>query len=253
MKVITILSLIFCIVFSANVIAQNPQTEKGLKILFIGDSVTDGNWGGSGKSSERNHWDQNHIFGHGYMYQCAAYYTGNYPENDYKFYNRGISGNTLSDLEARWQEDVLNINPDVLSVLIGINDVSSCINESGSFDFKKWDRKYRNLLDRTLAQHPDLKLILCAPFVSETESMKKNGQWEKYDLLTRQCAAVVQKIAADYNAIYLPFHILFDNLTAKYPEVPASYWLWDGIHPTAAAHQLMADMWIREFAQLVRK
>ena len=98
----------------------------GLKILFIGDSITDGNWGsGDGKpSSERTLWDMNHIYGHGFMYLCASHYLGEYPQYEYEFFNRGISGNSLYDLEKRWQEDVLDINPDVLSILVGINDIN---------------------------------------------------------------------------------------------------------------------------------
>lgn len=73
----------------------------GLKILFIGDSITDGNWGsGDGKpSSERTLWDMNHIYGHGFMYLCASHYLGEYPQYEYEFFNRGISGNSLYDLK----------------------------------------------------------------------------------------------------------------------------------------------------------
>ena len=94
----------------------------GQRVLFIGDSITDGNWGnscGTAKpSSERTLWDMNHIYGSGYMYLCATYYQGNYPEKEYEFFNRGISGNTLEDLEKRWEADVIDMKPDVLSVLI---------------------------------------------------------------------------------------------------------------------------------------
>ena len=101
------------------------------KVLFIGDSITDGNWGNScgmpTSSDERSQWDMNHIYGSGYMYLCATHYQGNYPEREYEFFNRGISGNTLADLQARWQKDVLDINPDVLSILIGTKDRKSVV------------------------------------------------------------------------------------------------------------------------------
>lgn len=96
--------------------------------MFIGDSITDGNWGNSDGSAQpssvRNHWDMNHIYGSGYMYLCASYYQSNYPEQEYQFFNRGISGNTLNDLKNRWKEDALAIHADVVSVLIGTNDVN---------------------------------------------------------------------------------------------------------------------------------
>ena len=136
------------------------------KVLFIGDSITDGNWGNScgmpKPSDERSHWDMNHIYGSGYMYLCAAHYQGNYPEREYEFFNRGISGNTLSDLQARWQKDVLEINPDVLSVLIGTNDVSQFLDQDqddAAFDFDKWEATYRQLLSEARKQNPDLKLV----------------------------------------------------------------------------------------------
>ena len=111
--------------------------QSQTRVLFIGDSITDSNWGNSGgtaqPSAERSHWDMNHIYGSGYMYLCATHFQGHYPEQEYDFFNRGISGNTLNDLKNRWQQDVIEIKPDVLSILIGTNDVSQFLdkNETG--------------------------------------------------------------------------------------------------------------------------
>lgn len=100
---------------------------SGPRVLFIGDSITDGNWGNAcgmpKPTAERSLWDMNHIYGSGYMYLCASHYQGDFPEKEYAFFNRGISGNTLRDLEKRWEEDVIGMKPDVLSVLVGTNDV----------------------------------------------------------------------------------------------------------------------------------
>lgn len=109
-------------------LAGNIAYPAGPRILFIGDSITDGNWGNSDGSAQpsaaRNHWDMNHIYGSGYMYLCASYYQSTYPEREYQFFNRGISGNTLNDLKNRWREDALAIHADVVSILIGTNDVN---------------------------------------------------------------------------------------------------------------------------------
>src|SRR5208283_3317346 len=86
----------------------------GSRILFQGDSITDGNRG-------RNA-DPNHILGHGYQFIIASEFAGHFPELNLTFVNRGVSGNTVSDLAARWQKDTLDVHPDVLSVLIGVND-----------------------------------------------------------------------------------------------------------------------------------
>ena len=84
-----------------------PMYGQGLRILFIGDSITDGNWGNSDgsamPSAGRNLWDMNHIYGSGYMYLCASYYQSKYPGKGYEFFNRGISGNALADLEKLYR------------------------------------------------------------------------------------------------------------------------------------------------------
>ncbi len=213
------------------------------KILFIGDSITDGAWGLSSKpSSERNQTDMNHIYGHGFMFLCAAHYQGEYPEADYQFFNRGISGDTLEKLEKRWKTDALDINPDVLSLLIGINDVYGY---EGDFDFRAWEQRYRKLLDSALEVNPDLKIVLCAPFIAYTGSTRKRTDYAKSEALVKGCAEIVKRIADDYKAILLPYDKLFEKLNAEIPESRSTYWIWDGIHPTAAGHQRMADLWIK--------
>lgn len=221
------------------------------KVLFIGDSITDGNWGNScgmpTSSDERSQWDMNHIYGSGYMYLCATHYQGNYPEREYEFFNRGISGNTLADLQARWQKDVLEINPDVLSVLIGTNDVSQFLDkdqDDASFDFDKWEATYRQLLSEARKQNPDLKLVICAPFVANTGNMRKSDNYLIRKAMIAQCDIIAKQIAEDYQAVYVPFNELFAQLMQEQPTSKDTYWIWDGIHPTPAGHKRMADMWV---------
>lgn len=222
----------------------SAQTGQGPNILYIGDSITDGNWGHQCNTKERNTSDLNHIYGHGYMFLCAAKYMNQYPERDYHFYNRGISGNALSDMAARWDKDCLALQPDVLSVLIGINDVDRFQSRhSGEFDLQKFESTYCDLLRKALSQNPKLQIVICEPFVFKVGARARN--WEQWDQTTRQCAAVAKKLAKKFNAVFLPFQSMFDQLAEIYPDVPASYWIWDGIHPTAAGHQRMAELWIK--------
>lgn len=144
MKKRTILCLLLIIGF---------QVLSAQRVLYIGDSVTDGGWGrsrGSALPSEkRNHGDLNHVYGHSYMMLCAAHYQSLLPYSGLEFLNRGISGNTLTDLEARWDKDVLALKPDVLSVLIGTNDVGEWLKDHPSdegFDYQDWEGRYRALL-----------------------------------------------------------------------------------------------------------
>lgn len=231
------------------------ENTSGLRVLFIGDSITDGNWGNvcSPKpSSERSLGDMNHIYGSGYMYLCASYYQGNYPEKEYDFFNRGISGNTLLDLEKRWKEDVIEMNPDVLSVLIGTNDIHHHLRSGNgkAFDFEVWERRYRALLDCSLKANPKLKIILAAPFVANTGNMRKSKNFAERDSMVRRCAAIVERIAHDYHAIYLPYNTMFDELLKTCPTSKDTYWIWDGLHPTPAGHRRMADMWIERVGLL---
>ncbi len=224
---------------------------KGLRVLFIGDSITDGNWGSPKSwaeraSDKRRHWDMNHIYGSGFMYLCATHYQGNYPEREYEFFNRGISGNTLTDMEKRWEEDAIAIKPDVLSVLIGTNDIDLHLKKNAGkpFDFEGWEKLYRSLLDTTLSTNPNLKIVLCAPFVANTGKMKKTTNFAQREEMVGECAKIVERIAKDYNAIYMPFGSLFRDLHINQPTSKDTYWIWDGIHPTPAGHKRMADMWI---------
>src|SRR5579875_1295459 len=93
----------------------NPQE----RILFQGDSITDM---GRGRTE-----DQNHLLGHGYAFIVSAWERANFPERQLSFLNRGISGNTSADLAVRWKPDALDLAPDVVSILIGVNDVNQAL------------------------------------------------------------------------------------------------------------------------------
>lgn len=237
-KIVLALFLLFATVLQA----------QGLRILFMGDSITDGGWGNSGGSAkpskERNHWDMNHIYGHSYMFLCAAYYQGKYPEERYQFFNRGISGHTLKDLEERWEEDVIAIRPDVLSILIGTNDVDKSLS-SDEFDIQAWELRYRQLVDKTLQVNPNTKFVLCTPFTAPTGRLKDTDNYTIRETRIRQCIEAIKNIAKDYKASLVPFDTLFQKLLKEHPIDEGKYWIWDGIHPTPAGHQQMADLWIK--------
>ena len=224
---------------------------SGPRVLFIGDSITDGNWGNAcgmpKPTAERSLWDMNHIYGSGYMYLCASHYQGDFPEKEYAFFNRGISGNTLRDLEKRWEEDVIGMKPDVLSVLVGTNDVHYYLqgDKKEPFDFEGWEKCYRSLLDRFLQANPELKIVVGTPFVANVGNMRKSEDFAERDSLVRRCAAIVERIAKDYQTVFLPYNAMFDEILGTAPASQDTYWIWDGIHPTPAGHKRMADMWIK--------
>lgn len=93
----------------------NPATKKSKVILFQGDSITDGNRG--------RDEDPNHILGHSYAYIIGGKLGNERAEENLVFYNRGVSGDRISDLYARWNEDAISLQPDIISILIGVNDI----------------------------------------------------------------------------------------------------------------------------------
>ena len=122
-----------------------PLFKENARVLFQGDSITDGNRG-------RNE-DPNHILGHGYCFIIAAQYGARFPERRLTFLNRGVSGNKVTDLAARWQKDTLDLKPDVLSILIGIND-------SGRVPLEDYEQVYDRLLEDAKATNPNIHFIL---------------------------------------------------------------------------------------------
>jgi lysophospholipase L1-like esterase len=243
-------SLLAIVLLGCLLLPLTAAEKKGKRIVYIGDSITDGNWAclNGKKSSDRKHkeWDKNHVFGSGYMYLCAAHYMATEPEKEYEFFNRGISGHELVELEDRWQEDVIDMNPDVLSVLVGINDVQTHLSRHPGepFDIEGWEKRYRKLLDQALQANPNLKIVLCTPFLFRAGGFDKENYPER-EKMVYQCIAVIEKLAKEYQIVCVPYHKLFNDLVKKYPNTPNTYWLWDGCHPTPAAHSYMSKLWIK--------
>lgn len=217
--------LLCCILYTILTFAQK-------KVLFIGDSITDGKWGYECDGS-RNTDDLNHIFGHGYMYLCASQYMSEYP-NRYTFYNRGVSGNTISDLENRWIHDVLDINPDVISILVGINDV---LNNNFKVDTLVFEKTYRSLILSCRQKNPAIQILIGEPFCEQGFRIDAEGTARR---MCETLSRIVQRIAKDLNVVFIPYQKMFDDL-CKDGEV--SYWIWDGVHPTPAGHYKMAQLW----------
>lgn len=211
------------------------NTMNGRKlILFQGDSITDG-----GRMKD-NHTDYNHQMGQDYAYLISAKLSLERYRDGLTFINRGISGNRISDLYARVQEDLLNLHPDMLSLLIGVNDAHFSVHENSGASPEKFERVYRLLLDEVKEALPHIKIMLLEPFV--VSGVSTAPQYERWRALVDAYRLAVKRIAADYG---LPLVLLQDKLDALCRESEPSYWLWDGIHPNIAGHQLIANEWLR--------
>ena len=196
------------------------------RVLFQGDSITDGNRGRGA--------DPNHILGHGYCFIIAARFGAGYAGRDLNFFNRGVSGNTVLDLEKRWQKETLELKPDLLSVLIGVNDTGRGV------ALDQYEQTYEKLLAAVKAANPNVKLVLCEPFTLPTGSKKE--KYEAWKPSVEKRAEIVARLAKKHGAALVRFQQAFD---AACKLAPAEHWIWDGVHPTYSGHQIMAEEWVR--------
>ena len=170
-----------------------------MKILFFGDSITD---------AGRNREIGTHMstLGWGYVRCVADRLQGNEPDK-YEIVNRGISGDRIVDLYARVKRDVWNEQPDVVSVLIGVNDIWHEINRQNGVDIERFEKVYRMLLEDTKTHLPNAKIILCEPFVLEGTATKNTEECpDKYEIFCRvyEYAKVVEKLAKEFDVSFLP-------------------------------------------------
>ena len=209
-------------------------------ILFMGDSITD-----AGRSRENNV----HM-GHGYATMAAGDLGFAYP-GEYCFYNRGISGNRVVDLFARTRLDMIQLRPDYMSILIGINDVWHECSAGNGVPAEKFETVYTLLIEELKAELPDLKIMILEPFVLHGTATCSNenhpGRWEYFQVETKRRAEIARSIAQKYDLPFVPLQDSFDKVSA---DMDPSYWLRDGVHPTAAGHELIKRAWLKAFEEL---
>ncbi|MGB8354785.1 MAG: SGNH/GDSL hydrolase family protein [Chthoniobacteraceae bacterium] len=200
-------------------------------ILFQGDSITD-----CGRSRDDSNANSLGALGMGYAKMVPAQLLAQRPADNLKFYNRGISGNRIVDLYARIKSDVINLKPDIMSVLIGVNDTWHEFGSRNGVPVPKYERVYREFLTEVREALPGIQFVLCEPFVLKCGVV--NADWvAEMD----QRRAVVKKLADEFGAVFVPFQTMFDKaVTQAAPE----YWAGDGVHPSAAGHYLMAQEWL---------
>jgi lysophospholipase L1-like esterase len=213
---------------------QKPSLAKQSRILFLGDSITDMKWG-------RNQRDRNHYLGHSYVYLIASRLGVDMPEAGLEFFNRGVSGNKVADLKLRWQRDAIDMKPDLLSILIGVNDVSRGGGKDVPLD--RWETDYRFLLDRSRQASPDLRLVLLDPFVLRSGRLSDEQPWIRWRDQIDRLRAIVARLASDYAAVHIKTQDIFNAATAT---ARPQHWIWDGVHPLPQGHELIARNWLQQ-------
>ena len=206
---------------------------KGSVILFQGDSITD-----AGREKKRELPNQGWSFGSGYANIIASTLLQDLPGHELSIYNRGISGNKVYQLAERWQKDCLDLQPDVLSILIGVNDYWHF--RKGRYDGTPeiYENDYRALLSRTKKELPGIRLVICEPFILDNTSAVDETWLEPFS----RYQEIAAKLAGEFHAVWVPFQDAFNKTLSI---APAKYWAEDGVHPSMAGAQLMAETWLQ--------
>jgi len=164
----------------------------------------------------------------------------------YEFINKGIGGNRIVDLYARIKTDIINLKPDVMSILIGINDAWHELFESpNGVDEEKFFRIYCMLIEEVEEALPNIKIMIMEPFVLRTAHTEEN--WNYFESEIQKRAEMARKISKKYDLVYIPLQKGFNKLSEK---IPTNYWLRDGIHPTDMGHEFIKNEWLKAFRSL---
>lgn len=210
-------------------------------ILFQGDSLTD-----ACREKDAGVTDPNRRMGVGYVNAVAQYLMS--ADAQIKVLNHGVNGNRIMDLYARWIEDTLNVDFQILSLLCGVNDVGFGLRMNKGADAEKFAFIYDRMLYEVKKEKPKAALVLCEPFLCRLNREEASGStdiidhWEIWDGRIKELADIVKGLAEKYDAVLVPGRKLFEDACHL---APASRWSVDGIHLTTAGNGLLAREWIR--------
>ncbi len=205
---------------------------KATVVLFQGDSITD-----AGRNRDSADPNAAGALGNGYPLLVASAVLAARPASGFQFYNRGISGNKVPDLQQRWTTDTVDLHPDVLSILIGVNDFWHKLDHGYNGTVQDYEQQYTALLDETRKALPRVHLIVLEPFALRTGAV--DARWfPEFD----QRRAAAARVAAHARATFVPLQSIFNQRART---APPAYWAADGVHPTPAGHAVIAEHWRR--------
>lgn len=196
-------------------------------ILFIGDSVTD--------VGRINEIDPTVALGTGYPKKVFEYIETFCKDKNIKVLNRGISGHRVVDLQSRWEKDCIDLKPDYVSILIGINDTWRRYDSNDITSCEAFEKGYREILTK-LRDKLDCEIVLLEPFIIMSDPAKE--QWYE-DLMPK--IGAIRRLANEFKAFYIPLDGIF---AAHSTFAPPSHWSEDGVHPSDAGHALIAMHWL---------
>jgi lysophospholipase L1-like esterase len=211
--------------------AKKVTLQENDIVLFQGDSITD--WGRDKNKSMPNDFG---ALGSGYVLLTASGLLRKYADKKLLIYNKGISGNKVFQLADRWDNDTLAIKPNVLSIMIGVNDYWHTITSGYKGTIDTYRDDYHKLLDRTKQALPDIKFIIGEPYAIKGVKAVNDSWYPAFDTY-REAA---RKTAEDFGAAFIPYQSVMDEALKH---APANYWSLDGVHPSIAGAALMAHAW----------
>lgn len=213
--------------------AKKIELKKDDIILLQGDSITD--WH---RSRTENTGHTAAALGSGYAFLTTADLLEQYPLKTLTVFNRGVSGDKVYQLADRWDADCLNLKPNVLSILIGVNDFWAIKKHGYTGTIETYRNDYKKLLDRTMKALPDVKLIIGEPFAVKDVKEVTDSWYPQFN----EYREVARETAKMFNATFIPYQNLFDEAIKH---APGSYWTIDGVHPSVAGASLMAQAWLQ--------
>ena len=193
-------------------------------VLFQGDSITD---------AGRNRAVSEDLAG-GYAGKAAALFAQRHPEMEVSFLNRGVGGDRSCDMLRRWTEDCVDLKPQVVSILIGINDTWRRYDANTLTTVEEYKANYEEAIKQVKAM--GAKLVMIQPFLLPAED---KAHWRAEDLDAKQVAC--KELADQYADAYLPMDEIFKAYLAEHPDAVCSE---DGVHPNDLGAQVIAEHWV---------
>ncbi|MDP4176993.1 MAG: SGNH/GDSL hydrolase family protein [Bacillota bacterium] len=205
--------------------------DANSKLVMIGDSITD-----AGRNYNAGEgWQES--FGNGYVNLVNALLMSNYPEKKIRVVNKGINGNTIRDLKARWKNDVLDLKPDWVSIMIGVNDAWRYFDCPLILENRVSEEEYRKTYEEMLSSiKPIVKgIVIMRPYMIETNKTDAfRSKVESFAQISRECAE-------KYDAVFVDTQKEFDEFSKVHYSAALSF---DRVHPNTAGHMILAKAFL---------
>lgn len=205
-----------------------------MKILFQGDSITDAH----------RHREVERLSGSGYATLVSAYLSYENP-GKYEFLNRGIGGDRIVNIYTRMKCDITNLKPDVMSILIGVNDVWREYDWNDGVETDRFEKVYNMLIEDVKAALPEIKIMILEPFLLPGSA--NEGRYGEFLAAVKEKAAAAKRVAEKNGLVFVPLQEEMEKLADV---IGADKVLADGVHPFPVGHEVIKRQWLKGFAKL---